>query len=158
MKKVYIETTIPSYATAKPSLDMLMATHQAITRFFWEQARPKYDIYVSKYVFDECAKGDTEAAQRRLDFIKNIPILPTTEKTEELALIYQQLLNIPEKAKFDSYHLAICVETEMDYLLSWNYNHLGIPSYEKLFIYNQTCGFKTPLLITPEILNAMEVQ
>jgi predicted nucleic acid-binding protein len=153
MKSVYLETTIPSYATAKASRDIIKSARQAITMLFWENARQNYDLYISVYVLDECAKGDSEAAQKRLDFIKGIKILSATDKTEELAAIYQSVLHIPDKAKIDSFHLAICVEAEIDYLLSWNFNHLGIASYTKLLAYNQTHGLFTPLLITPEMLN-----
>jgi predicted nucleic acid-binding protein len=83
--------------------------------------------------------------------------LETSEKTEQMAINYQKLLNIPEDAKIDCFHLAVCVETNMDYLLSWNCTHLGIPSYQKLFAYNQKHGLPTPFLITPETLNTKEM-
>jgi len=41
-KKVYVETTIPSYATAKPSMDIISANRQGITRLFWEYEKNKY--------------------------------------------------------------------------------------------------------------------
>jgi hypothetical protein len=155
-KSVYIETTIPSYATAKASRDVIKAARQAITQLFWETARQNYHLYISQYVIDECSKGDTDAAQRRLDFIKDIDFLQASKNTERLALTYQRLLNIPEEAKIDSFHLAVCAESNIDYLLSWNYTHLGIASYEKLFRYNEARGLPTPLLITPEMLNDTE--
>jgi hypothetical protein len=40
----------------------------------------------------------------------------------------------------------------MDYLLSCNYTHMGIASYEKLFRYNEAKGLSTPLLIAPVAL------
>jgi len=40
-KTVYVETTIPSYATAKPSMDILSANRQAITKLFWEYEKDK---------------------------------------------------------------------------------------------------------------------
>jgi hypothetical protein len=36
-KSLYIESTIPSYATARPSTDLIVAARQAITRLFWEE-------------------------------------------------------------------------------------------------------------------------
>jgi hypothetical protein len=38
----------------------------------------------------------------------------------------------------------------MDYLLSWNFIHMGVASYGKLLKYNEGKGLITPLLITPE--------
>jgi hypothetical protein len=106
-RSVYIETTIPSYATAKPSRDLIKAARQSITLLFWETALQNYNLYISQYVIDECAKGDVDAARRRLDFIKDIPLLETSKKTEQMALYYQQLLKIPDNAKIDCFHLAI---------------------------------------------------
>jgi hypothetical protein len=74
-----------------------------------------------------------------------------------MALVYQKILKIPDDAKIDCFHLAVCVETKMDYLLSWNCTHLGIPSYEKLLKYNGDSGLPTPFLITPETLNTKEL-
>ncbi len=43
MKKVYIETTIPSYLAAKPSRDIFILAHQEVTREWWEDDKDKYD-------------------------------------------------------------------------------------------------------------------
>ncbi|GHV76677.1 hypothetical protein AGMMS49942_14980 [Spirochaetia bacterium] len=155
-KSVYIETTIPSYATAKASRDIIKAARQTITQLFWENARQNYDLYISQYVIDECSKGDADAAQRRLNFIEGLSLINKSEKIEELARVYQRLLDIPDKAKADSFHLAVCVDANIDYLLSWNFNHLSFASYGKLLLYNQEYGLPTPFLITPEMLNTKE--
>ena len=152
MKSVYIETTIPSLAVGRLSRDMIIAGRQAATVFFWEAERHKYDLYVSQYVIDECSIGDTEAAGRRLDFLRGIPVIPKSERASELAGNYQQLLNIPDKSKIDCFHLAICVVAEIDYLLSWNCKHLGIYTFVKIQKYNEKHGLFTPLLLTPESL------
>ena len=120
--------------------------------FFWENERHKYDLYISQYVIDECSFGDAEVAVRRLDFIRNIPIIPRSEQVAALAHDYQQLLNIPDKAKTDCFHLAACVNSEIDYLLSWNFKHLGIHTFVKLRDYNEMRGLFTPIMITPETL------
>jgi hypothetical protein len=149
-ESVYIETTIPSYVSAWPSRDMIVVAHQIITRNFWDNERQKYDLYISQYVINECAKGDPEAARKRLDVIDGIKIIPEPKEVEKLAPIYKQLLNIPEGAKIDAFHLAISVLAEMDYVLSWNFKHMGVAAHGKLLRYNDAHGLKTPLLITPE--------
>jgi hypothetical protein len=47
MKSIYVETTIPSFATARPSRDTIIAGRQASTLMFWESERYKYDLYIS---------------------------------------------------------------------------------------------------------------
>ncbi|MDR0486729.1 MAG: hypothetical protein LBG91_00630, partial [Treponema sp.] len=60
-KSMYIETTIPSYAAAKASRDLIIAHRQAVTRLFWENERQNYDLFTSQFVIDECSRGDGEA-------------------------------------------------------------------------------------------------
>jgi hypothetical protein len=151
-KNVYIETTIPSYATGRASGNIIVAHRQAITRLFWENERQNYNLFISQYVIDECARGDPFAAQRRLDFLKGISFFPKTDKHARLAEIYYRLLNIPERAKADCFHLAVCVIEKIDYLLSWNCTHLGVVSYAKIYSYNESHGLQTPALVTPEVL------
>ena len=152
MKSLYIETTIPSLATSKPSRDIIVAGRQASTNLFWETESYKYELYISQYVIDECSLGDVNAANRRLEFLKNIPVIPISNAVTEFADAYQILLKIPDRAKIDCLHLAVCVAAEIDYLLSWNCTHLGIHTFVKLKEYNEKHGLFTPLLVTPEML------
>jgi hypothetical protein len=152
MSSVYIETTIPSFATARPSRDIIIAGRQAATIQFWENERHKYNLFISQYVIDECSLGNPEAAQRRLEFLWGIPVIPKTDQTLALANTYQHLLGIPDRSKIDCFHLASCTVAEIDYLLSWNCAHLGIRTFVKIQAYNDKLGIATPLLLTPESL------
>ncbi|MCL1946365.1 MAG: type II toxin-antitoxin system VapC family toxin [Chitinivibrionia bacterium] len=154
-KSVYIETTIPSLVTARPSRDIKELFRQEEAKYFWENERHKYDLYISKYVIEECEKGDPDAAHRRLDLIKDIPHLPMTPETEELAEEYFKFLDIPEKAKTDCFHLAVCVMNEIDFLISWNMTHLGRPTYRKVVKFNDQRNLWLPELLTPDVF--MEV-
>jgi hypothetical protein len=107
-------------------------------------------LYTSQYVINECRLGDPEAAQRRLDFLKDITFLISNETVDELATVYQKLLQIPDHAKTDGQHLAICVVKQMDFLLTWNCTHLGLNSFLKAKDYNDKHQLWTPLLVTPE--------
>ncbi|MDR1468309.1 MAG: hypothetical protein LBT00_03330 [Spirochaetaceae bacterium] len=84
-KRLFVETTIPSLATARPSCDIITAGRQASTRLFWETERQKYDLFVSQDVLDECGLGSPDAAARRLTFLSGIPVLPKTKEVIELA-------------------------------------------------------------------------
>jgi hypothetical protein len=151
-KSVYVETTIPSYATGWVSRDLIVAGEQATTNLFWEQERGKYALFVSEVVVRECRNGDPDAAKRRLDFINGIESLPRTAEADGLAEAYQTLLQIPDHAKADCLHLAICVVGHIDYLLTWNCTHLGPPAYGKVRAYNDTRNLWTPELVTPAAL------
>jgi hypothetical protein len=149
-KSIYLETTIPSYATAKPSANVVVAARQAITKFFWEQERHKYSLVISQDVIGECSRGDPEAARRRLDFMRGIEQLSRPDGIDLLAQEYQKILAIPDDAKTDCVHLAYCVLEKIDFLLSWNCRHLGLVSYEKVKEYNTPRGLWTPRLVSPE--------
>ena len=65
-QKVYIETSVISYFTAKPSRDLIVAGHQKITYDWWHKSKHKFDCYISEFVIDEINKGDPSAASKRL--------------------------------------------------------------------------------------------
>ena len=44
-KKVYIETSIVSYLTARPSRDLVIAARQEITHELWQVLQKQYEIY-----------------------------------------------------------------------------------------------------------------
>ncbi|MEO5727325.1 MAG: DNA-binding protein, partial [Byssovorax sp.] len=62
--RVYLETTIPSYLTARPSRDIVRAAEQEVTRTWWN-TRNAFELYVSELVIDEVAAGDPHAAAQR---------------------------------------------------------------------------------------------
>jgi hypothetical protein len=76
--------------------------------------------------------------------------LTETPKIVRLADTYRKLLEIPARSKVDSFHLSVCVVSNIDYLLSWNMTHLGVITYTKIKEYNEICGLWTPILISPE--------
>ncbi len=79
---VYLETTIPSYLTARTSRDLVIAAHQELTAEWWSVHRNRFDLYISELVLDEAGSGDAEAAARRLAELQDIPLLEfTTEVT-----------------------------------------------------------------------------
>jgi len=157
MEKVYIETTIPSYLVAKPNRDIVILSHQEISKDWWENERNKYELYISEYVIGEIRKGDNILSQKRIELIKDIFLLEHNNDIEILAREYLRLLGFPEKAAIDILHIAYSVYYEMDYLLTWNCKHLTNACFKvKLLKLNNKLGYKTPEICTPEQL-IMEV-
>src|SRR5215471_16803480 len=75
---LYLETTIPSYYTARPVRDVIVLAHQEITRTWWEHRLPLFDVYVSPVVLEEARQGDPEPARRRLQVLASFPVLEAT--------------------------------------------------------------------------------
>ena len=97
-KRVYIETTIPSYLAAWPSRDLLQAARQQITHDWWNHERANYELCISEIVLDEAFAGDSDAAKRRLTFLVDLPLLDVTDAVNVVAkgIIDSGLL--PQKA------------------------------------------------------------
>lgn len=153
---VYIESTVISYVTAKPSRDLIVAAHQQITTEWWASVRPKVDCFISPFVIQEISAGDEEAAKKRLETVGDLPVLEVNKEIQQLAQRYFDALEIAEKAKLDASHLAVAVWHEVDYLLSWNCKHIVSGRVKKMLEkINTDLNMKTPVFCTPEEL--MEV-
>jgi predicted nucleic acid-binding protein len=123
--KVYVETTIISYLTARASRDLIVAANQQITQDWWEMRRASFDLFVSEVVVNEASGGDESAARQRLDEIEGIPLLTLTADVAALAEKLVKELPLPERAVTDAVHVAIAATNGMDYLLTWNCKHLA---------------------------------
>jgi len=123
-KTVYIETSIISYLTARPSSDLLGAAWQKITIDWWETRRDCFDLYTSDIVIEEAGKGDELAVARRLEALAGIPLLAITDEVLALSEGLIQKGAVPRKAIGDSLHIALSAVHGLDYLLTWNYRHI----------------------------------
>jgi len=152
---LYLESTIPSYLTARPSRDLIVAAHQQITHEWWEGCRADYDVYVSEAVLLEIGAGDPEAAARRLAKVEGLPRLPLTQDVDALALKYQDGLGLPRDARVDIVHIACAVAHRMEYLLTWNCTHIAHGLViRRLQTLNAKLSMPTPVIVTPEELLA----
>src|SRR5262245_61350891 len=73
--KAYLETTIASYLTARPSRDLITAANQQMTHDWWHDHRGNFDLYISHFVIEEASAGDPGAATRRLAVLVDLPQL-----------------------------------------------------------------------------------
>ena len=62
--RVYIETSMVSYLTGRPSRDVVAAAHQQISLDWWERRRKDFDLVASLLVANEARLGNPEMAQR----------------------------------------------------------------------------------------------
>jgi hypothetical protein len=99
---VYIETTIISYLTARPSKDLVQRAHQQLTRTWWRTRRSEFELYVSPLVLQEAAAGDPARARRRLALLGPLPVLGPTADAIDLSRILIERGAIPNKAEVDA--------------------------------------------------------
>ena len=153
MKTVYIETSILSYLTARPSRDVVAAAHQEVTRTWWDDHRARFETYVSPLVDQECRRGDPDAAHRRVEAMNGLPVLDVVEEAYELAAAFIAEGALPASAQDDATHIALAAVHRMDYLLTWNCRH--IDNAETKPIVRSVCvqhGYTCPEICTPEEL------
>ena len=134
---VYVETTIVSYLTARPSRDVVLAGHQTLTRNWW-RGRTAYQLVVSQLVLDEAAAGDRFLRTRRLEALSGIPIVPLTDS-----------------ATVDAFHIGIAAAHHVAFLLTWNCKHLANATMRSTI--EAVCrseGLNPPIICTPEELPA----
>lgn len=151
--KVYLETSIISYLTARPSRDVVVAGHQQTTRDWWETQRQKFTVVASQLVVKEASAGDATAAQQRLARLTSIELLTTGDAAIALAHTLVEQGAIPAKAAADALHIAIAVTNGVEYLLTWNCRHIANASTRNQ-IENlcQTQGYEPTIICTPDEL------
>ncbi len=152
-KIVYIETSIVSYLTARPSSDLLAAAWQKVTIDWWDTQRDRFDLFASDIVIEEAGRGDDLAATRRLEALAGIPLLAITDEVLALSEALIEEGALPKEAVGDSLHIAISAVHGVDYLLTWNYRH--IDNAERKPIIRKVClanGYGYPEICTPQEL------
>ena len=152
-ERVYIETTIVSYLTARPSRDLIIAAHQQLTQEWWRNRRSQFELFVSQLVLQESGAGDQQAASERLAVLAQLPVLELTQESLELA---RELVNnkaLPQKAELDALHISLATVQGMHYLLTWNCKHIANAEMQPAI--SATClskGYEPPIICTPEEL------
>ena len=152
--KIYLETTISSYLSAWPSRDLVTAAHQQITREWWQARHEEFDLFISQIVIQEAHGGDPDAAARRLEILKDLPLLEQTEEATALAQELVEQVPLPQKAAVDALHIALAVVHGMDYLLTWNCTHIANATLRsKIEAVCRSKGYEPPVICTPEELS-----
>lgn len=153
MESVYLETTIFSYYVARPSRDVVVAAHQQTTQEWWDTRRGLFACHVSQVVVDEASAGDPDESRKRLDAMRDFPLLDVNESAEALAQAIIASGVLPPKAVRDAAHIATAAVHRMDYLLTWNCRHLANARIVRKI--EEVCeqhSERMPLICTPEEL------
>ncbi|MYB40386.1 type II toxin-antitoxin system VapC family toxin [Candidatus Saccharibacteria bacterium] len=146
----YIETSVVSYLTARPSRDIVVAGNQQVTREWWETAGNRFSLVASPLVLEEAARGDAEAARARLQALEIVAVLEVTLEARRLARTFLAIGSVPQTA-------AVAAAHGVDYLLTWNFRHLANavmrPRIERAC---REAGYEPPAICSPYEL--MEVR
>ena len=130
---VYLDTTIPSYFfDERENLKL----HIDATKKWWNEERENFDILISE---ETIAKIQSE-----------IQILPYEPQIIEIAQIYLENYLMLRVLKGDALHLAYASFYKIDFLLTWNCNHLANANKRKhIRVINTRLNLAIPDIITP---------
>lgn len=150
---VYVETSVVSYLTARPSGNIIIAAHQQVTREWWDTRRHNFALYTSQLVLQEAAGGNEEMAAARLDVLTDLSALGLTDEASSPAKALITAGAPPAAAPEDALHIAISVVNGLEYLLTWNCRHIANAAMRRTI--ERVCraeGFEPTILCTPEEL------
>ena len=150
---IYLDTSVINFLFADDSPEKKEITVDFFDNFV---KLGVYDTFITEYVIAEINQTtDIEERLRLLKIVEDYPIeiLPV-DKVEEIGLLAQNYLDngiMPPKKLFDALHVAFCVVSKIDYLVSWNFKHLAnINRERRVLAKNYELGYIHPLrIITP---------
>ena len=150
-KKVYVETSVISNLTARPSRNVIDAGHQVATCEWWESCQGKLELYSSPVVGREAAKGDANAAALRMAILAKTMTLPVSDAAIDLAERLLDETAVPRTSFDDALHIAVAVINKMDFLVTWNCKHIAnAVTMPKIYRVCRDAGYACPLICTPE--------
>ena len=152
VRRVYLETAIPSaYETTRT--DASSIHRRNLTRSWWVDQRPRYDVWISEAVVLELAQGDWPGKAGALELVGPLRRVPITDEVVNVARRYVRERLVPADLQGDALHLAAACIYEFDFLLTWNIRPLANPTkLGHLTVINRRLGLLTPQVVTPEML------
>ncbi len=148
-KRIYIETTIPSFyfeARSEPA----MAARREWTRTWWNASRNRHELVTSVAVVEELSRGDFPARDDCLGLIADLPLVPVDAAVAEIVQSYIARNVMPRDPAGDALHLALASHHRCDFLVTWNCSHLANANkFEHIRRVNGMLGVFVPALVTP---------
>lgn len=153
MATAYIETTIPSYYTARNARSILQASRQIATREWWDDGCSGFELVTSTETLNEASEGDPEMAKERLGLLRGIRVLPVTKEAADLARLLVSSGLVPDIAAPDAVHIALASVHRIDFLVTWNFKHIANPHIrERMRAKINDSGHRMPVMCSPEEL------
>ncbi len=154
---VYVESSVISYLTSRPNRDVIIAGRQSVTLDWWENQRHRFDLRISVLVEEEISRGDSSAAQQRLDKVTEIQSFLISDEAVRIADLLLAEKAVPKGSEEDALHIGIAVAQGADFLLTWNFKHIN-NAEKKAAITRliESAGYACPQLCSPEELGGMQ--
>jgi hypothetical protein len=121
---------------------------------WWQTQRPRHDLFVSREVLRELSAESFPGHEPAMEMLADLEVLPLTAEVEELAqLLVREMVMPGPSISGDAVHVAAAAVHRMEYLLSWNVQHLANPNKRTHFgIICLRVGISAPIIVTPDML------
>jgi len=146
-EKVYLDSTVPSYCFDERET---LGAFAEVTRKWWSEMSGYYDLYISDAVLQELSNGNYPRKDEIIRLVSTIPLLPLAADLEQIVEFYISNYVMPKSLVGDALHLAYASYFDIQYLLTWNCNHLANANKRKhIRVINARLGLSTPEIVTP---------
>lgn len=145
-RRVYLDTCVLGELVSKPSSSK-RKTVETIIKLACEG---QIKVFTSKYVKDEIEESPENIRNTLLRLLGELPHKEVVENEEILYLAkrYSKEIGL---TRLDAFHVAVAVINALDVFLSFNRRTIiNKKVSKKLKKFNESMGYKTPLLLTPD--------
>ncbi|MCU7245102.1 MULTISPECIES: hypothetical protein [unclassified Microcystis] len=101
-------------------------------------------------MLQELTNGNYPRKAEIIHLVSTIPLLPPTSALEQVVEFYLANYVMPRSLVGDALHLAYASYFDIQYLVTWNCNHLANANKRKhIRVINARLGLSTPEIVTP---------
>lgn len=148
-KRIYIETTIPSFYFETRSEPEMIARRNW-TREWWDHQSHKYALVTSIPVIEELSDGHYPNKKDVLHLIEDVELIAVEKEVINIVDAYITHKAMPKNPRGDALHLALATYHQCDFLLTWNCQHLANANkFGHIGKVNKMLHLVTPVMVTP---------
>ncbi len=156
MGRVYLETSFFSACVSSRTSAKSIAWRETSNEW-WRTQAARHELYVSDEVIAELSHPEFPQGRDALEMLRGLRVLELSPEARGLAEILVREKVMPRPAiSGDALHIAVATVHAMEFVLTWNVQHLANPNKRTHFA--TLClrlGLVPPQIVTPDLL--MEV-
>jgi len=124
---------------------------QSATKTFWRFTVPQFHCHISEITKSELEATKDDALRRKfMSLIADLPLLMMNDKIRDVAKFYLDAGIFPLRYSDDALHVATASYYEIDFLLSWNFEHLAKVKTRRLVnLVNLQQGLRQIEIVSP---------
>jgi hypothetical protein len=151
--RVHLETSFFSACVSTRTSAKSVAWRET-SRDWWQSQAHRHELFVSDEVIAELSDADFAQGPDAMEMLRGLNLLELDADVRGLAevLVHEKVMPHPAVSG-DAIHVAAATVNRMDYVLTWNVQHMANPNKRTHFA--TIClrlGLLPPQIITPEML------